>query len=166
VVDPAAAIQAFTDRIESYASLRDRLEEPLPSLQSKRDTWSGFLTKRYLASAIRTARARAQQGDIFTPAVTRIFLERFAEMTSARDEEGLLDGFDIGPLVPGMMPAVNDSFPVVELRELPAVLLKRLPPLPRDINYRMVGPHLILWDADAEIVIDVLPDAVAMGFDV
>jgi hypothetical protein len=39
------------------------------------------------------------------------------------------------------------------------LLLEALPPVPGGLEYRVVGPDLVLWDVHAEIVIDVLRDA-------
>lgn len=55
----AVARRAFAERVERYAMLRARLEEPLPAFDARRDPWSLLLTRRYLASAIRAARPRA-----------------------------------------------------------------------------------------------------------
>jgi hypothetical protein len=162
----AAALGMFTERIESYVTLRDRLEAPLPSMKSKRDTWSGFLVSRYLAAAIASARSRARQGNIFTPATGRLFRDLIGEMGAYRDEEGRIDGLDIDSIPQVMVPAVNEPMPAAATGLLPPRLLTLLPPLPADIEYRLVGTHLVLWDARAEIVIDVLTDAFAIGFHV
>jgi hypothetical protein len=42
---------------------------------------------------------------------------------------------------------------------VPVLLLEALPPVPGGLEYRVVGPDLVLWDVHAEIVIDVLRDA-------
>lgn len=69
----AGAKQAFAERIARYTTLRARFEEPLPAFVTRRDSWSLFLMRRYLASAIRTARARAGIGDVFTAEVSDLF---------------------------------------------------------------------------------------------
>ena len=43
---------------------------------------------------------------------------------------------------------------------MPIALLERLPLLPRPIQYRLVDHALVLWDGDADLIIDVLPDAI------
>ena len=58
-----------------------------------------------------------------------------------------------------MQPLVDQPDIPVLLIPLPPPLTMHLPPLPRAIDYRLVGASLVLWDVDAEIVIDVLPDA-------
>ena len=34
------------------------------------------------------------------------------------------------------------------------------PPLPADLEYRLVDYYLVLWDAHADLILDVLPDAI------
>ena len=152
-----AAVQAFTERAERYVRLRTRLEEPLPAFDVRRDPWSLMLTRRYLASAIRTARVRAELGDIFAPPVTQLFRSVIAEAIHDVEIEGFADGeFEAADIVDL---GVNEPVPAWALQAVPQPVLVRLPALPDAVAYVMVGRNLILWDAHAEIVIDVLPDA-------
>ncbi len=54
---------------------------------------------------------------------------------------------------------VNEPFREEESYAVPPRLLEQLPPLPGDIQYRILGSGLVLWDVHADIIIDVLPDA-------
>lgn len=153
--DHAAAARIFTERVERYARLRARLEEPLPPFDRRRDAWSLLLTRRYLASAIRTARAHATPGDIFAPPVEGLFREFLAGVIDEIDGEGLVtgDGDALVDLV------INEPVPDWALGPVPRTLLDRLPVLPAGIGYRLAGGALLLWDEHAEILIDALPDA-------
>jgi hypothetical protein len=153
--DPAVAARMFTERVERYARLRARLEEPLPSFETRRDAWSLLLTRRYLASAIRAARARAAQDPIFAPPVDGFFREAVARAIENVDIEGLVErgGEDAVDLV------IDEPVPDWALQEVPLPLLERLLPVPAAISYRIVGGALVLWDDHAKIVIDALPDA-------
>jgi hypothetical protein len=42
---------------------------------------------------------------------------------------------------------------------MPFVLLAALPALPTGIYYRLIDHDLLLWDVDANLIVDVLPDA-------
>jgi hypothetical protein len=44
--------------------------------------------------------------------------------------------------------------------ETPMLLLHRLPTLPVDLEYRIVDHNLMLWDAHADSILDVLPEAI------
>src|SRR6185436_2860964 len=55
---------------------------------------------------------------------------------------------------------VNDTYSKRRsLATMPPNILLTLPDLPRDIEYRFVGRHLILRDARANIIIDEIPFA-------
>jgi hypothetical protein len=117
-----------------------------------------MLTRRYLASAIRTARSSAHQGDIFAPPVAAMFRGVIAQVIYDADIEGLVDGDPEGeePVV-DLTP--NEPIPVWAMDAVPDALLDCLPSLPAAIEYRIVGGALILWDTHAEILIDALPGA-------
>lgn len=157
-IDRATVLQTFTERTERYVRLRARFEEPLPSFDPRRDPWSLMLTRRYLASAIRTARSHARQGDIFTPPVVAMFRDVIAQAIYEVDIEGLVDGdLEDDELVVDL--TVNEPIPAWAMEAVPDLLLYRLPSLPAAIEYRIVSGALILWDAHAEILIDALPGA-------
>jgi len=152
--DHGAAARIFTERVERYARLRARLEEPLPPFDARRDPWSLLLTRRYLGSAIRTARAHASPGNVFAPPVDGLFREAIARAIYEVDLEGLVGGGeDAVDLI------VNEPVPAWALHDVPRALLEGLLPVPAGISYRVVGGALVLWDDHAEILIDALPDA-------
>jgi hypothetical protein len=56
--------------------------------------------------------------------------------------------------------AVNARYPDdVPLSTMPPEVLKNLPPLPAELEYRFVGETLILLDPDAHLVVDFVPRA-------
>lgn len=154
--DRAAIVETFNAAIQRYTSLRARLEEPLPPFDSRRDGWSLLLQRRYLASAIRTARSRALLGDTFNPLAAAQIRRDIAEAVYEIDIEGLADGHSDADLVDL---TANEPIPAWAMQPAPRVLLERLPALPDAIEYRLVGDALILWDPHAEILIDAVPDA-------
>jgi hypothetical protein len=148
----------FTQGISRYVALRARFEEPLPSFDARRSPWSLMLTRRYLASAIRTARAHAHIGDILTPSVAAMFRTLITDTIYEIDIEGLGDG-DLEAEDELVDLAVNEPLPAWSMAAVPEALLTRLPNLPDAIEYRVVGGSLVLWDSHAEILIDALPGA-------
>jgi hypothetical protein len=111
--------------------------------------------RRYLASAIRTARAGATPEGIFAPPVDGFFRETIGDAIYAVDIEGFVDDGAEDPV--DVM--VNEPLPKWALHVVPPALLERLPPVPGAISYKMAAGALVLWDDHAEIVIDALPDA-------
>jgi hypothetical protein len=157
--DRAAALQTFNVAVQRYATLRARLEEPLPPFDPSRGAWTLRVQRHYLASAIRNARSRAVIGDIFTSAAATIFRQDITRAIATSDIEGLLEE-RLDPRLVDL--AVNEPIPDWAMRPVPDQLLRFLPLLgPEGIEYRLVADSLILWDAHAEILIDALQGAVS-----
>ena len=58
---------------------------------------------------------------------------------------------------------VNQSYPEnLPLQSTPPSLLMNLPDLPKGLEYRVLGSELVLRDADANIVVDYVPNALPM----
>lgn len=158
--DSAHALAVFHERINAYATLhRDLASHFLPLAPS--EDWRTFLaTQSALASAIKAARPMARQGDIFTPAVATVFRQTIAYAVCGHDIEAMLrDLDDEQPTINRGRLHVHDPYPAWATHEVPVILLLRLPSLPDGIMYRLVDPDLLLWDVDANLIVDVLPDA-------
>ena len=57
--------------------------------------------------------------------------------------------------VPVFKLQVNQVYPTTfPLATFPPTLLKVLPPLPKEVEYRIVAGHLILRDTEANLIID------------
>jgi len=153
------ALRHFHASVNRYAALHRRLEGPLPPRVPDRDTFSTLLARRYLASAIRTARTSARQGDIFDPGAARVFRAIIAEAYSAPGGAALADDFRRRAVRPVPDAVINELYPMEVAALVPDPILQRLPALAEDVEYRAVNADLILWDIHAEIVVDVLPRA-------
>jgi hypothetical protein len=146
----------FGTRVTSYADLRSELEKGLPPLRVTEDPAEILKAIRALAARIRVARARARQGDIFSPAV------------SARFKRTLLLEVDADTLAvimdenPGKIDVpINGSYPVrTAFSTMPPNVLAALPKLPADMEYRFLGRHLVLVDTRASVIVDRIPYAV------
>jgi hypothetical protein len=57
---------------------------------------------------------------------------------------------------------VNDRWPGTALTTMPPDLLAALPPLPPELEYLFAHRDLVLWDVRADVIIDVLRDAVPL----
>jgi hypothetical protein len=146
----------FGQRIRSYADLRSEIERDLPAMRSTDVPAEIIERERALAKRIRAARARAREGDIFTPAVSIEFRKALRAQTNAVTCQALLDD-NPGPL----SVRINGTYP--EHRPLSTMapnILDALPRLPADIEYRFLGRHLILVDTRAQLLIDRIQSAI------
>ena len=150
----------FLQRVDEYVGLHRRLEGPLPPEVVTADPAALFESKRALAAAIRAARADAQQGEIFSPAMADYFRILVAEALREGRVENLLAIVEDENEV-HIPAAVNVDYPAGRsISMMPPCLLAALPPLPAELEYRFVGRDLILWDVHAGLIVDFVPNAI------
>jgi hypothetical protein len=158
VPDASAALRTFHERVEAYAALHRQLVPP-PAV-SDPDPLAKLLTHQYLASAIRNARPGADQGNIFTLEVMALFRSRLADSLGEIDGETLLIALNNGMPVPrGLHPTVNEPYTMSTLFRVPSDVRLGLPAIPAELDYRIAGHDLVLWDIYAGIVVDFMPNA-------
>jgi hypothetical protein len=112
-----------------------------------------------LAKAIQTLRAGAKVGEIFAPEYQPYFIkivqDDFATRPAA-DRKAI-----VNELPKNMKVDINTVYPTsVALATFPAGLLRKLPDLPPELEYRLVGRSLILRDVKANLIVDILRDVV------
>ena len=113
----------------------------------------------------RVWRSRSERGGRFVSIAATNFemaVTRVAGRTSLTlrgpETKATISGDDGPPKVPLK---VNAKYPESEpLPTVPPNLLARLPRLPEDVEYRIVGKNLILRDVDANIIVDFIPNAI------
>ena len=152
--------QAFIQRVDEYVALHRRLEAPLPPEVITTDPEALFAPRRAFAAAVRTARADARQGDIFSPPADRYFRVLVAD---ALKKGGIKDMLAIVEEENAVhVPArVNADYPAGRSASLmPPCVLAVLPPLPPELRYGFVGRDLILWDVHAGLIVDFVPGAI------
>ena len=152
--ETSTALLVFEQRVAAYAELHRALAA---SLLPPGTRHLAAISTVPLASAIKTARATAGRGDIFTSEAARFFRAIIRGATSATDFELVAPLMDEdGRLLPGVHPGIHAPLPIWDARELPASTLFMLPTLPPELEYRIVDYDLVLWDVRADLIVDVL----------
>ena len=163
-------VQAFEERVAQYVLQHRFLERMVPPLQPTRDMRQVEMAVAALAFRIRLARSDARPGDLITPEVAMVFRRRIATCLTAEEWATVLaenaeeaeeeeEGVPAGP--PPVL-RVNMTWPEpVPLGFVPPLLLAALPRLPEELQYRIIGNGLVLWDHHANLIVDFLPDAFA-----
>lgn len=159
-----AATQTFQERVNQYVTLHRLLEGPLPPLRPTRDMTEIQTSMRALALRIQLVRANARQGDLITADVARMFRRHIATCLRPEDWAAIFadnaeeeEDLRIGP-PPTLY--VNMEWPEqVLFGFVPPQLLAALPRLPTELQYRIIGSTLVLWDHHANLIVDFLPDA-------
>jgi hypothetical protein len=124
-------------------------ETPSPEEIAKRET--------ALGETLIKQRPDAREGDFFIkqyqPYLIQIIKDDFKTRAMA-DRKAL-----IVELPKGLKMGVNTVYPTtLPLATFPANLLKALPELPKEVEYRIVGRNLILRDTTGNVVVDVMRD--------
>jgi hypothetical protein len=151
-------INDFGTRISQYLALRLK-ETGTPTKQSN-SSQKLVEQQKQAAAKIQAARANAKQGDIFTPEITQYFKEEIANSMGGKHGKKIRSSLRHSEPVAGMTLRVNETYPQgVPLQSMPASLLQRLPVLPQELEYRIVGQDLVLHDIGPNIIVDFIPNA-------
>jgi hypothetical protein len=164
VLRDAAAVEAFQQRIDDYVLLHRLLESSLvPPLHVTRHMEEVTANQRALAQRIVLTRQNAKEGDLLAADVARIFRRRIAACLPPEVWAGILAELaedEQGQAIPDVALRVNMTWPAdVPFGFVPPQLLAVLPPLPPELQYRIIGRSLVLWDHHANLILDFLPAA-------
>ena len=154
------AVIDFDRRVAEYVALHRKLEAPRPVLPMSDDISVVRAAMDALASALQTTRTDAQRGDIFTAAVARVFRARIATCLPPEEMAAILSEHEEADprVVPAL--AVNTRWPEgMPFNLVPPKLIAALPTLPPELQYRIIGRSLVLWDHHADMIVDILPEA-------
>jgi len=163
-ISPDAGLLAdFNAKIAAYHALRTDLAKDSPPLKETTDPTQISNAEKALASKIRAARAAAKRGDIFTPATEAMFRRLIRPpMTKGPDAAENKAIVKEDAPQPSEVPfKVNGEYPKdVPLSTVPPDLLKALPPLPENLQYRIVGKHMILLCTQGNLIVDYMLNAI------
>lgn len=154
-----AATLEFQKRVQAYMAIHNEAEGKVPNLKRTDDPVEISERQQALAQMIMTLRANAPASEIFAkefqPYFVKIVRDDFANR-SAADRKAL-----VHELPRNIKVDVNTVYPTtIPLITFPAGLLRKLPDLPPELEYRIVGRHLLMRDVKANLIVDVLRDVV------
>jgi hypothetical protein len=156
----------FRKRVDDYVALRNQLAAKVGPIDETKSQAEIAARAATLAHLIGEARKDTAQGAIFTPAAAAQFVALIKREYHGRpdsvkatradqEDEHRTEG------LPDFVPRVNQLFPTAyPLPTFPPALLALLPQLPKEVEYRIVGHHLLLRDVEANLIIDYVPNAV------
>ena len=149
----AAGLTEFSQRLKAYVALRAKLAKNLEPLSPTASATELQARQAALAAALRTARARAQPGDLIPQPVRRQIRETV--MADFRKRQPSTQRAALEEVPTGPLPGINRNYPEhAALATVPPLLLENLPPLPDNLQYRFFGRHIVILDGDVEIVVD------------
>lgn len=157
-------LTAFETATRDYVLMHRRLEGAVGPIELSTAIDDINRKIQQLATAIRAERPDAKQGDFFTPPLSRLLRGRIQEALT--EQHYTVDDARVTSRVDGVdytrvKLQVNDTFPWVLGAAMLPCLIEVLPPLPPELQYRLVDDVLVLIDVHASLIVDILPYALA-----
>ena len=159
--DDAAAFKRFTVRVNEYVKLRNTIEKQLPALKNKEELPEMIAAhQQALARKIREGRPNAKTGDIFSSDVREAFRHAIRNAFQNPQTAAARATLQQQKTVKEVPLQVNGIYPdAVAETTFPSTLLQKLPTLPDELAYRIMGRDLVLVDSKANLVIDLFHEA-------
>jgi hypothetical protein len=164
-VTDACALMEFDAAVEHYVALHRRVERHLPPERMFEDVEEMFAARAALRSAILDARPNAARGNVFTPRAASVIVELLGQAIA----DGGYDPADVLAAIneerpPGVPdPELNGEFPWAIGSVMWPSFLRVLPALPTELEYRFSNRDLVLIDIHANLVVDILENALPPG---
>ena len=171
VLSPSAleerTLNDFDQRIDRYVRLHRRLERDLPPEHLFGDMEDMPIAVDALHNAMVAARPNVRAGTFFTPGVAELLTARLARAITA---SGLTPAeakvaMNLGYRGRNPQAQVNGRIPPGRHVRVWPALLAVLPALPEELEYRFIGWDLVLVDVHADLIVDVLRDALPVPDD-
>jgi hypothetical protein len=154
-------LQDFQNRVSEYQKLHDKARSGLSKLKPTSSPDGIGKHERELGHRIRESREHVAQGNIFTPEITAEFKRLIAETMKGSDAVTIKQSLARSEPVHLPELKVNQHYPKgVPLQTTPPSLLLNLPKLPKGYEYRVVSNSLVLLDVEANLIIDLMPNAI------
>jgi len=158
--EQARAFTEFTELVQQYVELRNKLEASLPRLGSKEPQDKIVAHQQAFAQRIREARAGAKRGGIFAPEIAEEFRRLIRRELQGPKGPNARKTMRQGDPVKPFRLRVGDTYPeTLPVTTMPPALLLKLPQLPEAVAYRIVGRDLVLQDVEARVIVDFIHDA-------
>jgi hypothetical protein len=149
----------FESRVNAYLNLHNKARAGLPTkLTSAPEEIAS--RQHELAAKIRALRPEAKRGEIFSPSISAEFRRLIKISWQGSDARHMKASFEHSE--PVHIPLrVNSAYPTgVPLQSTPPTLLQNLPPLPKELEYRVVGRRLVQRDIAADLIVDFTDDII------
>jgi hypothetical protein len=154
-------MRQFESRVAAYVALHRSVEQSVPTPRVFTDSAEAEKMFRALTRAIQAKRAPVNEGEIFVAEAAPEFRRRIgnALLAANADLRHLFAEMRDTTLPSARPPVVNETFSWALGSLMPPQVLMVLPTLPDELEYRFVGRDLVLIDLHANLVVDVLREA-------
>jgi hypothetical protein len=158
VQNDQATVRDFQMRVSRYMELRKK-EAGTPPKKPTASSEKLASNRDQLANSIRLARADARQGDIFTETIAQYFRRQITSALRSNEGSKIRATLKHAEPLRGFQLRVNEQYPDgVPLQTMPPTVLLKLPTLPKELQYRLVGNDLALLDTAPNTILDFIPN--------
>lgn len=171
VLSPTAleerTLNDFDQRIDRYVRLHRRLERDLPPEHLFGDLEDMPIAVDALHNAMVDARPNSRAGTFFTPGVAELLTTRLARTITAAGltpAEAMV-AMNLGYRERHPQAQVDGRIPPGRHVRVWPALLAVLPALPEELEYRFIGWDLVLVDVHADLIVDILKNALPVPDD-
>jgi hypothetical protein len=155
------AFERYRTAVNAYAVLHHDAASALPEGRLCAAPEQLELLRLVLATQIRILRSDAREGDVFNPDISAVLRDRLARALADDEEWPDLSPSDFdNPEDRPVFLEVNGFFPPESDPPRWRALFWALPSLPEELEYRFAGRDLVLLDSEAQLVVDILRDAI------
>jgi len=152
----AAAIADFMKRVNDYAALHQKVESMLKEPSQDGRPEAVVEHQREFAKLMQKERPHAKPGDIVTKPMRNVMRRLLASVFRGPDgreiKRSILDTYTGNAVL-----YVNQTYPDnMAYSTVPLPILQGLPSLPDALQYRFVGPRLILLDPHGRLIVDIV----------
>jgi hypothetical protein len=148
----------FDDGVVKYVRMQRDLSGSVPAQKTTNASEQIADRQHQLAGAIANARRDARQGDIFTHEAAEQFSKIIREAFKEPGGRAMRKTIQEGDPVKRIVLKVNEVYPDDQPRAtMPPTLLSRLPVLPNELAYRVIGRALVLQDIKTNLIVDFIP---------
>lgn len=154
----AQVAHEFEARVAAYAELEKTQAGSLKATDSP-DKLAEM--KEQSAAKMRVARSAAKQGDMFSPEIADYFRRAIVITLTGHNGKKIRASLRHAEPVQAIPLQVNRRYPEnVPLQSTPPTLLLNLPQLPHQLQYRIVGRDLVLYDTQTDLIVDFVQNAI------
>lgn len=152
--------KVFNEGVGKYVELRQSLEGSVTAQKSTDQSEDITHRQQQLTGVIANARSDAHQGEIFTVETAEQFRNIIRKAFRGPGGKAMRETIRERDPVKLIVLKVNDVYPDNEPRTtMSPTLLHRLPVLPKELAYRIIGRALVLQDTKTNLIVDFIPDA-------
>ena len=152
---------AFIDRVNDYAAAQRIIITSLGPPLVWREARQVLRQERRYANAMREVMPTTGNGGFFTPDVSTYFRDRIDAIVreTGIDVATAVEPPDEDEIVLLTLPRAGEPVPWNAAPMTWPSMIDALPELPPELEYRFLGSHLLLVDVLANLIVDVLQEA-------